>query len=57
MNQLIARVMNHKKNRLKPNSKIFKNEVNLNLKSDAKNNLNSNFNFKKSISDRDKRKL
>ena len=47
----------NKKNRLKLNSKIFKNEINSDLKFDAKNNSNSNsnsnFNFKKSKSDKD----
>ena len=58
MNQLIVRVMNHKKNRLKSNSKIFKNETNTDSKSDAKNNLNSNSNsnFKKSKPDKDNKK-
>ena len=56
MNQLIIRIMNHKKNRLKSNSKTLKNESNSDLKSDTKNNSNSNSNFKKLISDKEKRK-
>ena len=58
MNQLIVRIMNHKKNRLKSNSKILKNESNSDSKSDAKNNLNSNsnFNFKKLKSDKEKKR-
>src|SRR6266513_1201649 len=61
INQLIIRVMNHKKNRLRQNSKSLKIESNLNSKSDTKNNSNSNsnsnFNFRKSKSDKEKEKI
>ena len=58
MNQLIVRIMNHKKNRFKSNLKTLKNENNSDSKSDAKNNSNSNsnFNFKKLKSDKEKEK-
>ena len=58
MNQLIVRIINHKKNRFKSNLKTLKNENNSDLKSDAKNNSNSNsnFNFKKLRSDKEKKK-
>ncbi len=44
MNQLIIRVMNHKKKKLKSNSKSLKNENILDLKFNSKDNLNSNSN-------------
>src|SRR6266480_2071453 len=48
MNQLIARIMNHKKKRLKSNSKSLKIESNF--------NSNSNFNFRKLRLSKKKRK-
>src|SRR6266513_414052 len=42
MNQLIIRIMNYKKNRLRQNSKFLKTESNFDSKSDTKNNSNSN---------------
>src|SRR5436189_289755 len=59
MNQLIIRIMNHKKNKFKQNSKFLKTESNSDSKSDTKNNSNlnsnSNFNFKKLKYDKKKK--
>ena len=58
MNQLIIRIINHKKFKFKSNLKIFKNESNSDSKFDAKNNSNSNsnLNFKKLRSGKEKEK-
>ena len=58
MNQLIIRIMNHKKNRFRQNSKSFKTESISDLKFDDKNNLNSNSNSRRlKTDDKEKKKF
>ena len=56
MNQLIIRIMNHKKNKFKQNLKFFKTESISDLKSDNKNNSNSNSNSRRLRTDSKEKK-